>query len=412
MKIFSVLLFFALNTAIAQVDQVAQVIDSSGDLTHTLDGAGVGSDGAGNIYVTGTNTDNLFKISSSTTCSVSAGNCQVVEILDATGDGMRIHDRSSAVTTDSSGHVYVSGQFSDNVWRINAPNNCSTDGPLCDIFEIIDTSGDGIHLLDTPVAVAVDHDDNVYVAGAGSDNVFRIGSSTTCSTGGIPGCIITEIIDATGDGSHALDQPVGLAVDSEGSVYVTTQNSDNVFKISTPGDCNTTNNDCVVNQIIDESTLTDQAFGRGIAVDSDDNVYMTSLGFFQPASIYKIATPGNCSTDGVPCIITKIFEQDTPQQAGNMAVDDADNIYFVGGNGENAFRIDKPINCSTTTTPCIITEIIGADGDGNGAVLDGPGTIVVANDVDVYVGGGGSDNVFRISGAAESLDLIFRNGLE
>ena len=44
-------------------------------------------------------------------------------------------------------------------------------------------------------------------------------------------------------------------------------------------------------------------------------------------------------------------------------------------------------------------------------MLTGPGNVAIGNDIDVYVSGGGSDNAFRVTGAAESDDLIFRDGM-
>ena len=98
-------------------------------------------------------------------------------------------------------------------------------GSDCDITQIIDATGDGAgNLLAGPFGVAVDSDGNVYVPGQNSDNVFQITPSGT----------ITQIIDATGDGAgNALAGPNGVAVDSDGNVYVAGFFSDNVFQIPT-----------------------------------------------------------------------------------------------------------------------------------------------------------------------------------
>ncbi len=376
-----------------------------------LYGSGVHSDVAGNLYIHDLSVPAVYMVLASYTCSTVNADCQSFEVLGATGDGMgNALDRPSAVVTDSSGNIYVAGQFSDNVFRILNPMTCIAD---C-IREVVDANGASASGLENPVALTVDLNDNVYVAGASSDNVIKIPASETCATTGTP-CNLTEIIDIEGDdstGSNELNQPVGLATDSQGNVFVTTQVSDNVFKIASPDTCNTGGTVCTITEIIDDTSLTEQAFGRGIVVDSQDNVYMTSIGFFQPAAVFKIDTPDNCSTSGSACTINEIFNMSTPQQAGNMAVDDADNIYFAGGNGDNAFKIDTPINCNTSGNPstCTVTEIIDATGDGN-SVLDGTSNVAVALG-QIYVSGGGSDNIFRVSGVAVSNDLIFYNGFD
>jgi hypothetical protein len=48
--------------------------------------------------------------------------------------------------------------------------------------------------------------------------------------------------------------------------------------------------------------------------------------------------------------------------------------------------------------------------EGGAAIVDGPGNVAIGNDIDVNVYGGGSDNAFRVTGVAESGDLIFRDG--
>ena len=42
---------------------------------------------------------------------------------------------------------------------------------------------------------------------------------------------ITQILDAGGDGIHALEKPWGIAVTPDGIVYVTGNESHNVFKV-------------------------------------------------------------------------------------------------------------------------------------------------------------------------------------
>ncbi len=81
----------------------------------------------------------------------------------------------------------------------------------------IDASGDGTSALGFPRDVAVDALGSVYVAADGSHNVFKV----------TPGGVITEIIDAAGDGAgNTLGGPQGVTADGAGN------KSHNAFKIS------------------------------------------------------------------------------------------------------------------------------------------------------------------------------------
>ena len=60
------------------------------------------------------------------------------------------------------------------------------------------------------------------MTGHRSDNVFRIS----------PGGTVTQILGASGDGIHALENPWRIAVDEDGHIYVTSVTSDNVFRLT------------------------------------------------------------------------------------------------------------------------------------------------------------------------------------
>ncbi|GAG34420.1 unnamed protein product, partial [marine sediment metagenome] len=70
-------------------------------------------------------------------------------------------DYPLGIAVDDSGNVYVTGDYSDNAFKI-------TQGEV--ITEIIDSTGDGMgNTLDYPWGIAVDDSGNAYVTGSVSD---------------------------------------------------------------------------------------------------------------------------------------------------------------------------------------------------------------------------------------------------
>lgn len=125
--------------------------------------------------------------------------------------------QAGELAVDSTGAVYVAGAVSDNLFRVDAAGTVTVLASPA-----VNLPADFVR----PMAVAVDSADNVYVACGDSDNVFRFSSG-----GGV-----SVILDATGDGlGNALDAPESLVVDGTDGVWVAGFDSDNVFHVSSAG---------------------------------------------------------------------------------------------------------------------------------------------------------------------------------
>ena len=365
------MVFLGLAPAKGLAQIITEIIDSTGDGTHTfISPFGAAVDGAGIVYVTGGWSHNVFKITPGGTisqiidCNV---NRPIDEIIDCAGPGTKLFEQPFSVAVDGAGNVYVAGDISDNAFKIEP------DGT---ITKIIDQDGDGTNLFDAPIGVAVDGAGNVYVTAQNTHNAFKI----------TPDGTITEIIDQDGDGTNRLNTANGVAVDAAGNVYVTGRESHNAFKIEPDGTISQII-DCNGNRPIDEiidcagpgTKLFEHAFA--IAVDSEGNVYV-------PGTIshnaFKIEPDGT---------ITKIIDAsgdgtnalDGPTE---VAVDRSGNVYVTGQNSHNAFKIEPDGT---------ITKIIDDFGDGTGANgLEGTFGIAVDSAGNVYITGRNSHNAFRI----------------
>jgi len=354
------------------VEIIDAIGDGSGNALSRVEG--VATDSSGNVFVTGAISNNVFQITPGGT---------ITEIIDSTGDGTSPLNSAHAVATDSSGNVFVSGKNSGNVFKISTPGTCSTGGTPCTITQIIN--------FISPHGIATDSSGNVFVQGKLGNTVQKI----------TPGGTITTIIDSTGDGTNTLTFPHGIATDSSGNVFVTGITTDNVFKISTPGTCSTGGTPCTITQIIDSTgdgtnTLDDP---RNIATDSSGNVFVVGK---NTNNAFKIATPGTCSTGGTPCTITEIIEStgdgaNTLDEPQGVATDSSGNVFVIGDISNNAFKIATPGTCSTDGTPCTITKIIDATGDGGGNALSEPFDVATDSSGNVFVTGRVSNNAFKIA---------------
>ena len=253
--------------------------------------------------------------------------------------------------------------------------------PAGGITEIIDATGDGTNPLLKPFDIATDAAGNVYVAGANSDNAFRV----------TPGGVITQIIDSTCDGSgNTLLAPHGIAVDGFGNVYVTGRDSDNAFRITPNGE---------ITQIIDAagdgSSLLSDPFA--VATDHAGNVYVAGRA---SDNVFRI-TPGGAVTeiidesgDGANVLDCGTFTQ------CDVAVDVFGNVHVSAFASDNAFRI---------TPAGSITETIDITGDGANP-LDGPHGIAADGQGSVYLSGTNSDNAFKIDPSGSIVEIIDMTG--
>ncbi len=333
---------------------IEELIDATGDGVHALTGVeGIAVDVAGNVFVAGLNTDNVFR--------VTPGGV-VTQVLDATGDGVAGFAAPFGVATDAAGNLFAAGSGTDNVFRVE---------PGGTITQVIDATGDGAVPLLSPFGVATDSAGNLYVSGKDSWNVFRV----------TPGGVITEIIDFTGDGVSPLQEPFGVAVDAADNVYVAGRKSDNVFKI-TPGG--------TITEILDAAgdglgnTLDCGNFVHcGITAAADGTVYVTGG---QSDNVFRVDS-GGAVTEILDAAGGGAGSLDLPQ---GVAFDDGSGTLFVAGTlSSNVFAVTAALDVSI---------VLDSSGDGMGNPYDTPDAFNLAVDAagNLYASAFTSANAFKV----------------
>jgi len=190
---------------------------------------GVAVDLAGNVYLTDNTHSRIRMVTLAGIINTIAGNGKPVFSGDngpAKNAGMDPYD----VAVDSLGNLYVADKINNRIRMISPNGNITTVAGT----GMPGYSGDGglatAAQLNAPEGVAVDTNGNLYIADFGNSVVRRITASglitTIAGNGGL--------YPSSGDGGPAIAaqiDPTRVAVDAQGSVYVTDTLNDRIRKL-------------------------------------------------------------------------------------------------------------------------------------------------------------------------------------
>jgi uncharacterized repeat protein (TIGR02543 family) len=170
---------------------------------------GIAVDGSGNVYVVDSNNNRVVKFLTDSTVQTWGDY--------GTGNGQFRYPYGIAV--DGSGNVYVADTSNNRVEKF------TSNGTYMSQFG---SQGTGDGEFNGPYGIAVDGSGNVYVTDMGNDRVEKFLDD---GTGTFPfQCQFGSY--GTGDGQ--FKQPLGIAVDSSGYVYVADSLNDRIQKFYSP----------------------------------------------------------------------------------------------------------------------------------------------------------------------------------
>jgi uncharacterized protein (TIGR03437 family) len=190
---------------------------------------GVAVDGQGNLYVVDSSNNNVVRISSSGTLTVVAGNSNHGFSGDGGAATSASLNRPAGVAVDSAGNLYIADMDNHRIRMVSGGIVTTVAGNGLGQF-----SGDGgpatSASLNYPQSVAVDSAGNLYIADQFNRRIRKVsgGTITTVAGDGEAG--------SSGDGgpatSASIDQPVGVAVDSAGNIYIADESSNRIREVS------------------------------------------------------------------------------------------------------------------------------------------------------------------------------------
>jgi sugar lactone lactonase YvrE len=368
---------------------------------------GIAVDSAGNLFITDRGRQRVRKVSTNGVIATVAEGLCCFWGDGGTATSARLNS-PMGVAVDGAGNVFIADTGNQRVRRV------SPDGIITTV------AGDGTRgfsgddgpatsaALTFPFGVAVDSESNLFIADFGNRRVRRVspdGIITTVAGNGAP--------DFSGDGGPATSAALsafGVAVDSQGSLFIADGRNHRVRKVSPDGRITTVAGNGMPGPSGDGGPATGAALSpRSVAVDAAGNLFIADAGNDQlPLSydttndrlsradngIRRVSTDGIITTvagggtahwgDGGPATSSEI------RFPNGVAVDGAGNL-FLATSGFN-LEIVGPDRVRKVSPSGIITTVAGAGtafpGDGgpaSDAALSGPSGMAVDGAGNIYV---------------------------
>ncbi len=369
---------------------------------------GVAADTNGNVYVADTLNHTIRQITPAGVVSTIAGFALTSGSADGTNSAARFNT-PQGVTVDSAGNVYVADSWNDTIRKLTLTGTNWAVSTIAGSAGNIGSSDgtNGAARFNEPAGIAVDSATNLYVADTYNDTIRKltpVGTNWVIST--IAG-LTANAGSADGTNSTArFNNPMGVAVDSAGNVYVADTYNDTIRKLTLLG------TNWVVRTIAGSAGNIGTRDGTngvarfdgpgGIAVDSATNLYVA---------------------DTLNNAIRKLTPAGTNWAVTTWAGVAGTNSYsFVDGTGTNAY-FWSPFSITASpeghiyvadtlndairqiTSVGVVSTLAGggsigsADGAGGAARFHSPMGVAVDGDGNIYVADTRNSTIRQITSA-------------
>jgi sugar lactone lactonase YvrE len=273
-----------------------------------------------------------------------------------------------AIAIDAQGNLYVADSFNNAIRKISGGVVTTLAGSGTPGYT--DATGTDAQFY-SPQGLTVDADGNVYVSDFGNNAIRKI----------TPAGVVTTLAGGNGvgyaDGSGSavkFHNPMGLAVDAQGNIFVADKGNNVIRKITAAGVTTTFTGITKPGYVNATSTLSQFNNPTGVVLDKQGNLYVADLG---NSAIRKVAADGSVtSVVGNPTATPELLNQ--PQ---SIAIDAKGNLFISDQTGrimEIAGNVLYSIAGNTGTADY-------NDGVGTGAYFNSPQGLATDAQGSIYV---------------------------
>jgi sugar lactone lactonase YvrE len=353
--------------------------------------AGLAMDASGNIYIADRLNNRIRKMAPDGTVSTFAGS-----FFGGFKDGPAAEAQFNGpmgVAIDSRGYLYVADMLNNRIRKISPDGIVST---LAGTGAAGFSDGPGnVARFKNPIGVAVDAAGVVYVADAGNNRIRRI------STAGIVNAWVGDGVAGFKDAAGAyaeLNFPIGLAIGGAGEVYVADAGNNRVRKIVS-GVISTLAGNGEAGDA--DGTGPGAAFNYpfGVAVDGAGNVLVTDLGSGRVRQVTPLGMVKTMFGTGG----RGFFDGDEPvgrmYSPGGIVIDPKGDVIVTDDNAIRKLSAGQGVGTFVGSVPG------NQDGTGKNALFYDPSSVKFDAAGNMYVADAGNANIRKVTPGGQSTIL-------
>lgn len=251
---------------------VGGYVDGSADAARFSDINGIAVDNNGNIYVPELFKHTIRKITPTGVVTTIAGQAGVAGSDNGNGSAA-LFRYPTGIAVDNNGNLYVTDQGNFMIRKITPAGDVTTLAGLAGGPGSDDGTGTAARFRNTS-GITVDGNGTVYVTDHGNNTIRKITPAGNVTT--LAGQVLAAG-NANGTGSAAsFDNPTGIAVDNNGNLFISDQHNHMIRKITPAG---------VVTTLAGNAGITGNADGSGtsaffnnpygITIENNGSLYVT-----------------------------------------------------------------------------------------------------------------------------------------